>query len=158
MYSSWSEIAVRIIEKFVMIHLGPIKTFLAKVQILCSKSLLIAYLKGWFWDGFENRFYKIIQKRRQKRVVKFYSKLIKCFGTYFSLRNLSIDQCWINYFFFIIILIFFFFVDLFADIFKFFKCRLFIKHSRKSTENGYEHWEITETNNWIRLLDFDDNS
>ena len=46
MYSSWSEIAVRIIEKFVMIHLGPIKTFLAKVQILCSKSLLIAYFEG----------------------------------------------------------------------------------------------------------------
>ena len=39
---------------------------------------------------------------------------------------------------FIIICIFLFFIDLF---FKFFKCRLFIKHSRRSTENGFEHWE-----------------
>jgi len=39
---------------------------------------------------------------------------------------------------------------------KFFKCRLFNKNSRKSTENVCEQWEIAETNNWIRLLIFDD--
>ena len=26
------------------------------------------------------------------------------------------------------------------------------------TENVFEQWDITETNNWIRLLFFDDNS
>ena len=44
----------------------------------------------------------------------------------------------------------------FADLFKFFKCRLYIKDSRKSTANGLEYWDITETNNWIRLLNFDE--
>ena len=42
--------------------------------------------------------------------------------------------------------------------FKLFKCRYFIKNSRKSTENGFENWDIIETNNWIRLLSFDDKS
>ena len=45
-----------------------------------------------------------------------------------------------------------------ADFFKFFKCRLFNKYFRKPTENVYEHWDITETNNWIRLLILDDMS
>jgi len=49
-------------------------------------------------------------------------------------------------------------MNLFADFFIFFKCLLVIKNSRKSTENGFEHWAITETNNWIRLLIFDDKS
>ena len=51
----------------------------------------------------------------------------------------------------------FLFLNLFADFFKFFKCRLFNKNSRKSPENGGQ-WDITETNNWIRLLFFDDKS
>jgi len=34
----------------------------------------------------------------------------------------------------------------------------FDKNCRKSTENVYEQWEITETNNWIELLTFDDKS
>ena len=33
-----------------------------------------------------------------------------------------------------------------------------IKNKNKSTENVCEQWDITETNNWIRLLFFDDNS
>ena len=44
----------------------------------------------------------------------------------------------INYSFFIIILNFLFFPNLSADFFKFFKCRLFNKNSRKSTENVWE--------------------
>ena len=40
----------------------------------------------------------------------------------------------INYFFLITILIFSFFTNLFADFYKFFKCRLFYKTSRKSTK------------------------
>ena len=40
-----------------------------------------------------------------------------------------------------------FFKDLFVEFLKFFKCRLFIKNSRKSTENGLEHVDITESNN-----------
>ena len=32
----------------------------------------------------------------------------------------------------------------FADLFKFFKCRLFIKNSRKSTANGLETTETVE--------------
>jgi len=53
---------------------------------------------------------------------------------------------------------FIFFMNLFADFFKFFKCRLFNKNSWKSAENVFEHWDTTETNNWIRLLIFNDNS
>ena len=60
--------------------------------------------------------------------------------------------------YFIIILNFLFFSNLFADIFKFVKCHLFNKNSRKATENVCEQWEITESNNWIRLLIFDDKS
>ena len=56
-----------------------------------------------------------------------------------------------------IILNILFFTNLFADFYKFSKCRLFIENSRKSTENVCDQWEITETNNWIRLLIFDDN-
>ena len=51
-----------------------------------------------------------------------------------------------------------YFLNLFADLFKFFKCRLFNKNSRKSIENVCLQWDITETNNWIRLLFFDDKS
>ena len=77
------------------------------------------------------------------------------FRNIFFIRNLSVDQ------FFLFhhgIDFFLSFMNLFADFFKFFKCRLFIKNSRKSTENGYEHWDITGTNKWIRLLFFDDKS
>ena len=52
----------------------------------------------------------------------------------------------------------FFFANLFADFFKFFKCRLFNNNSKKSTENVCKQGDITETNTWIRLLIFDVNS
>ena len=52
----------------------------------------------------------------------------------------------------IIIFNFSFFTNLFADFYKFFKCRLFKKSSKTSAENICEEWEIVETNNWIRLL------
>ena len=58
----------------------------------------------------------------------------------------------INSFVSIIIFNFSFFTNLFADFYKFFKCRLFKKSSKTSTENICEEWEIVETNNWIRLL------
>ena len=51
-----------------------------------------------------------------------------------------------------------FFMNWFADFFPFLKCRLFNKNYRKSRENVCEAWDITETNNWIRLLIFDDKS
>ena len=38
-------------------------------------------------------------------------------------------------------------MNLFADFYKFFNCRLFNKNSRKFTENVREEKEITETNN-----------
>ena len=41
----------------------------------------------------------------------------------------------LNYFVFIIILRFLFSLNLFADFFQFFKCRLFINNFRKSAEN-----------------------
>ena len=46
----------------------------------------------------------------------------------------------------------------FEDFLKFLKCCIFYKNSRKSTENVCEQWDITETNNWIWLLIFDDNN
>ena len=51
-----------------------------------------------------------------------------------------------------------YFYEFVKKIFKLFKFRYFIKNSRKSTENGFENWDIIETNNWIRLLSFDDKS
>ena len=48
-------------------------------------------------------------------------------------------------------------MNLVADFYKFLKCCLH-KNSRKSTENVCQKWEITETNIWIRLLIFDDES
>ena len=51
-----------------------------------------------------------------------------------------------------------FFMNLFAGFFKFFKCRLFNKNPRISTEYVCDQWDITETNNGIRILIFDDNS
>ena len=45
-------------------------------------------------------------------------------------------------------------MNFFADFYKFFKCHLFYKNSRKSLWK----WEIIETNNWIKLLIFDDKS
>jgi len=49
--------------------------------------------------------------------------------------------------------------NLFADFIKLFKCRFFFdKNSRKSTEKGVQQWDITETNNWERLLIVDDKS
>ena len=59
--------------------------------------------------------------------------------------------------FFIIILNFLFLTNLFADFYKFFKCHLFNKNSRNSTENVCEQREIIETNNRIRLHIFDVN-
>ena len=50
---------------------------------------------------------------------------------------------------------FLFFTNLVAD---FFKWCLFNKNSRKSTENGFEHRDISETNNRIKLLIFADKS
>ena len=51
-------------------------------------------------------------------------------------------------------------MNLFADFFKFFKCRLFNNNSRKSAKifvnNENQNNEIIETNNWTRLLIFDD--
>ena len=46
-----------------------------------------------------------------------------------------------------------YFYESVCNFFKFFQCRLFIENSRKSTENGFEQWDITETK-WIRLLIF----
>jgi len=43
---------------------------------------------------------------------------------------------------FVVRLNFLFFMNLFAD---FFKCQLYNKTSRKSTENVCEQWDITET-------------
>ena len=50
---------------------------------------------------------------------------------------------------------------MFADFFKFVKCRLFNNNSRKSAKifvNNEKPWnnEIIETNNWTRLLIFDE--
>ena len=49
-------------------------------------------------------------------------------------------------------------MNLFADFYKFFKCRLFNRNSRKSAKKYL--WIIRDkviiTNNWIRLLIFDD--
>ena len=50
------------------------------------------------------------------------------------------------YFVFITILNFLFSLNLFADFFKFFKCRLFIDNSRKSAEIFVNNEKI-ETNN-----------
>ena len=50
------------------------------------------------------------------------------------------------------------FYELFADFFKLFKCRLFNKVLMKYTENVCEKWDITETNNLIRLVIFDNKS
>ena len=52
----------------------------------------------------------------------------------FLKRNLSINQSKIDYFVFIIILNFLYSLNLFADFFKFFKCRLFNNNSRKSVK------------------------
>ena len=35
---------------------------------------------------------------------------------------------------------------------------VFNTNYRKSTENGCGQWDITETNNWIRLIIYNDNS
>ena len=59
--------------------------------------------------------------------------------------------------FFIVILNFLCFMNLFADFFKFFKCRLFNKipgNLHKTFENN----ETLDTNNWIRLVTFDEKS
>ena len=82
---------------------------------------------------------------------------MSCKRTYFS-KEIWQNNDGINYFVFIILFYFSFFTNLFAEFYKFFKCRLFNKNSRKSTENVCEEWEITETNNWIWLLKFDDKS
>ena len=60
-----------------------------------------------------------------------------------------------HYFVFIIILNFLSSLNLFADFFKFFKCRLFNKKSRKSAKIFVNNEKI-ETNNWRRLLIFHD--
>ena len=71
-----------------------------------------------------------------------------------------VNNTWINYFVFIITLNFLVSLNLFANFFKFFKCRLFNNNSRKSAENLWimrnQNNEIIETNNWTRLLIFDD--
>ena len=50
------------------------------------------------------------------------------------------------------------FKKIFADFYKFFKCCFFNNNYKKSTENVCEQWDITETNNCIRLLIIDDKS
>jgi len=45
-----------------------------------------------------------------------------------------------------------------ADFFKFFKCRVYNKNSIKSAENLCDWREIIGTNNWIRLLIFNNES
>ena len=52
----------------------------------------------------------------------------------------------IDYFVFVIILNFKFSLNLFADFFKFFKCRLFNNNSRKSAKRFVNN-ERVETNN-----------
>ena len=79
---------------------------------------------------------------------QFYSKLIRCIGTYFLKEICQYINVRINYFFFIIRLNFLFLTNLFADFDKIFKCRLFNKNARKSTENVCEQWEIAESTNW----------
>ena len=66
---------------------------------------------------------------------KFYNKLIRCLGTYFSKEIVNKSKLELNIFFIIIILNFLFSKNLSADFYKFFKCRLFNKNSKKSTEN-----------------------
>ena len=55
---------------------------------------------------------------------KSYSKLIRCLGTNFSIEifsnQLFLFQCYIE-----------FLINLFADFFKFFKCRLFNENYQK---------------------------
>ena len=58
---------------------------------------------------------------------RFYSKLIRRLGTYFSIEICHKINVRINFFFFIILLDFLFFTNLFADFCKFFKCRNFNK-------------------------------
>ena len=67
-------------------------------------------------------------------------------------RNLSINQL-----FLFLHKIEFLILYEFVHFYKLFKC-LFNKNSRKSTENFCEKWDITETNNWIKLLIFGDRS
>ena len=75
---------------------------------------------------------------------------MRCFGTYWNLSKSMLESIiyWISY----SLPIFF------ADCFKLFKCRLINKNFRKSTENVCEQLDMTETNNLIRLLIFDDKS
>ena len=75
------------------------------------------------------------------------------FGNILLNWNLSINKCYIiNYFFFPFTLNFFLFF--FADFFKFSN----VVFSIKIPGNVCEQWDITETNNWIRLVFFDDKS
>ena len=69
----------------------------------------------------------------------FSIKLIRWLGIYFSIEICQKINVRTNYFFFIIKLNFLFLTNLFADFYKFFKCRLFNKNSRKSTKNVCEH-------------------
>ena len=80
---------------------------------------------------------------------------MRCLGTIEICQYINVR---FNYFFSIIIMNFLFFINLFADFFKFFKCHLFNNIFKKSTENVCEQWDITETNNLIRLIIFDDKS
>ena len=81
----------------------------------------------------------------------FYSKLISCLGTFFSIKSEEMNGR-INFFFIIILMNFLFLPNLFADFFKFFKCRrfnkilIFIVLGKSSEENctdicskEYEH-------------------
>ena len=57
------------------------------------------------------------------------------FRNIFPKRTLPINQCWNQLFRFHHYIEFLIFMNLFADFYKFFKCRLFNKNSRKSAEN-----------------------
>ena len=144
MYGSWTEYVV--LWRYFL-------RFIRDVYFLSwrAKSTFKIILLGGYVVRID--FFKSLNMDDKKCQKKIYSKLIRCLDMfrYLSIEIFSINQS-INYFFFIIKLNFLFFVSLFADTFKFFIYRLFNKNSSKSTENVCEQWDITETNNWIRLL------
>ena len=82
-------------------------------------------------------------------------------GTYFSKELANKSMLKFDYFIFFFILNFLFSWNLFADFFKFFKCRLFNiipENLKKIFVYNEKPWnnEKIETNNGTRLLIFDD--
>ena len=87
----------------------------------------------------------IQQEEIKKKIKSVHSSETKMKGSDRQLQFSQQINVRVNYFFFIILLNFLFFMNLFAEFYKFFKCRLFNKNSRKSTENVCEQGDITET-------------